>query len=273
MSGEMPTKTGEEVSTGASASDRKPRIAQPPYLQFREAIRIAEQIYEQGGGTADNNLLTVILKNSVSSSSFSRKLQALRLYKLTSSAVVPVSLTEVGLSIVAPKDEAARALNLKSAAIGPEVFRRSYERLKGKLLPQDEFLRNSFMHDLQLPNKVVADAWVDSFKAALETAGLLLARSDGKTQVLEGQTPPVVEPEPKGEERQELSNLLRQDVPPSLERPLDPGQGHATKITLADGRLATIFIPDRLSKRDATRLKGALVGIAAIIDSMVEEED
>ena len=251
-------------------SERKPRIAQPPYLQLRDAIRIAEQIYEQCGGTADSNQLTVILNNSVSSSSFTRKLQALRLYRLTSGAVAPVSLTDIALAIVAPKDEAARSLNLKGAAIGPEVFRRTYEKLKGKLLPQDEFLRNSFMHDLQLP-KTVADAWVESFKSALDTAGLLFARPDSKIQVLEGPPPSSMEVEnrPQEEKSDAIPPLI--EYAPRAEKAVDVSEGHTTRITLADGRLATIFIPDRLTQRDATRLKGALAGISAIIESMVED--
>jgi hypothetical protein len=235
-------------------------------------VRIAEQIYEQGGGTADKNMLTVILNNSISSSSFTRKLQALRLYRLISGAVAPVSLTDAGLSIVAPKEESARAIALKTAATGPEVFRKSYDRLKGKLLPQDEFLRNYFMHDLALPNKVVADAWVDSFKVALETAGLLFSRPDGKTQVLEGPTTMPAEAATTADGvTPSVAAPTVTEYPSAPERVADASEGHASRITLADGRIATVFIPDRLTARDATRLKGALAGISAIIESMVEE--
>jgi hypothetical protein len=264
---EAPLETG---SVASSSADRKPRIAQPPYLQLRDAIRIAEQIYEQGAGVGDSNLLTKILNNSISSSSFTRKLQAMRLYKLTSSAAVPVELTETGITIVAPKDETSRGLALKTAAIGPEVFRRNYERFKGKLLPQDDFLRNTFIHDLQLPpNKVVADAWIDCFRSALDTAGLLMTRPDGKVQVLEGPQSPS-EAESKDQE-EKIEPKTPTSAQPKAEKPAEQGDGHTTRITLADGRLATVFIPDRLTQRDATRLKGALAGISAIIESMVEE--
>jgi hypothetical protein len=249
--------------------EKKIRIAQPPYLHLDEAIRLAGQIYEQGGGIANVNLLTSLLKNSPSSSSFLRKLMSMRGYRLTSSVAPPVSLTEIGLAIVAPKDEASRLLNLKLAAIGPEPFRRTYERLKGKLLPQDEYLRNTFQYDMQLP-KVVADAWVDSFKSSLETAGLLLARSDGKTQILEGSF--SVESEAKAQDDRGDDKIQPSEPSLAKEKAVpDHGEGHTTKITLADGRLATIFIPDRLTQRDATRLKGALAGISAIIESMVDE--
>ena len=257
------------TSNVQDSGEKKLRISQPPYLKLAEAVRIAEQIYENGGGAADKDLLTRFLNNSISSSSFARKLQALRGYRLTSGTVPPVALTDVGLAIVAPKDEAARLLNLKGAATGPEPFRRAYERLKGKLLPADEYLSNGFQHDLKLP-KIVADAWVDVFKAALETANLLHLRPDGKTQVLEGQGAPAQENESAlGSVRTEqpvAETKVSHERPNSLDE-----DGHSTKITLADGRVATIFIPDRLSARDAGRLKGALSGIAAIIDSMVED--
>jgi hypothetical protein len=254
------------------ALERKARIAQPPYLKLAEAIRIIEQIYENGGGAADSSMLTKFLNNSVSSSSFARKLQALKGYRLTTGAVAPVTLTDLGLSVVAPKDEQARLLSLKSAAIGPEAFRKAYERLKGKLLPADEYLSNGFQHDLKLP-KVVADAWVDVFKSALETAQLLHQRPDGKTQVLEG--PSVSASANEG--AVELAEKFEPTPPPLVRGTSERSgsqavEGHSTNITLADGRIATVFIPDRLSQRDANRLKGALTGIAAIIDSMVEED-
>ena len=255
-----------------STTERKVRIAQPPYLRLSEALRIAEQIYENGGGTADSTMLTRFLNNSISSSSFSRKLQAMKGYRLTSGTSAPVALTEIGLSIVAPKDEQARLTNLKTAATGPEPFRRVYERLKGKLLPADEYVSNTFQHDLKLP-KVVADAWVDTFKSALETANLLHLRPDGKIQVLEGPAPvgPPTEEANQVSEREESSPLSSvREV--SSRGDLSSSEGHSTKITLADGRVATIFIPDRLTARDAGRLKGALTGIAAIIDSMVDEQ-
>ncbi|MEO7029688.1 MAG: hypothetical protein ABI147_09840 [Acidobacteriaceae bacterium] len=269
---EMTTHATTSTDVAAKvASDRKPRIAQPPYLQLRGALDIAERIYEQCAGTANSNQLTSILNNSVSSSSFTRKLQALRLYRLTSGMVPPVTLTDVALAIVAPKDEAARSLSLKAAATGPEVFRKTYEKFKSKLLPQDEFLRNSFVHDMQLP-PIVADAWVDSFKSALDTAGLLLVRPDGKTQVLEGPSAPSNDIESRllQEEKIEVAPAPLEHTPLS-ERILEASEGHTTRITLADGRLATIFIPDRLTPRDAARLKGALAGISAIIESMIDE--
>jgi hypothetical protein len=254
---------------------KKARVAQPPYLNLQEAVQIAGQIYEQGGGRADSNLLTVILRNSTSSSSFTRKLQSLRWYHLTAGMVPPVTLTDAALAIVAPKDENARLAGLKSAAIGPDPFRRTYDRLKGKLLPQKEFLINGFQHDLNVP-KEIATAWADSFAEALETAQLLLSRQDGKIQVLEGASVLSSDEESaidaeRGSSTPSPSEAPVQERPPSAA--VLGGEGHTTRIALSDGRTATISIPDRLTQRDATRLKGALVGISAIIDSMVEESD
>lgn len=268
---------GPDISSEPKTGDRKVRIMQPPYLSLPAAIRVASDIYEANGGTADSNLLTRLLKNSTSSSSFSRKLQALRNYQLISSTLPPVSLTEIGLGVVAPKDEAARSSALKAAATGPAPFNRTYERLKGKLLPQDEFLSNSFAHELTVP-RVVADQWVDSFKTALDAAGLLLTRSDGKTQILEGSSTPQSQPiAPAPSEGTDASASPQLSSGPVANTHPDVSssgreEGHNTRIMLADGRLATIFIPDRLTQRDATRLKGALAGISAIIESMVEEQ-
>ena len=42
---------------------------------------------------------------------------------------------------------------------------------------------------------------------------------------------------------------------------------------LSKKRFALFFIPDSLTPKDAMKLKGALSGFAAIIDSMVEETE
>ncbi|MCI0388242.1 MAG: DUF5343 domain-containing protein [Acidobacteria bacterium] len=54
---------------------------------------------------------------------------------------------------------------------------------------------------------------------------------------------------------------------------INPNYGHVSKIALSDNREAIFSIPDRLSLRDAQRIKGALQGLAAIIDSMVDDQN
>jgi hypothetical protein len=263
---------------GAGSSvdvDKRIRITQPPYLSFPEALRIATAIYENGGGSADADLLNRILGNSTTSSSFQRKLQALKAFRLISHLSPPVALTDVAEAIIAPKNAEEKARNLKGAAIGPLPFRNVYERFKGKLLPADEYLRNGFLHDLAIP-KPVAEAWVIAFKAALESANLLLHRADGKIQVLDSGS--VVDESPASASQSEPVAVQDSETPRSAipeireaDRGHDSGEGHTSRIAVSDGRYASIYIPDRLSSRDASRLKGALVGISAIIDSMVAE--
>jgi hypothetical protein len=187
--------------------------------------------------------------------------------------VPPVNLTEIGIAIAAPRDEHERLLNLKGAALGPEPFRTAYERYKGKLLPNDEFLLNVFQQDLGLP-RVIAGFWLSSFKAALETAELLYLRPDGKTQVLELASAPAAEaardltPPPQTPQNQQPAS-----APPAQEESSEAAGGHTTKVALSRGRFAKIYIPDQLSPKEAARLKGALAGIAAIVDSMVIDEE
>jgi len=91
---------------------------------------------------------------------------------------------------------------------------------------------------------------------------LRFPRLPGETepQLTETITVPVKQPEPLG--RPVAPTLI------SLE-----ASGHLTKIELSGGRYAAFTIPDHLTNRDAQRLKGALLGLSQIIDSMVDEDE
>jgi hypothetical protein len=59
---------------------------------------------------------------------------------------------------------------------------------------------------------------------------------------------------------------------PSTSGGINPNFGHVSKIALSGNREAIFSIPDRLTSRDAHRIKGALQGLASIIDSMVDDQ-
>jgi hypothetical protein len=262
-----------------NGGDRNPRGSKPPLLSLSEAFALTQKIYEQGGGKASFDLFSKITGNSRSSSSFIKKVNSLKTYGLAGeSEKGTLEISSIGLAIVAPKSpEAANSAKMDSF-LRLDVFARIHERHKGKLLPADEFIKNIIEQECGKPRDL-SDEWVSAFKNAAKTVGILHDRGDGKTQIMESpilRLPRVTEEAaPQSTEAiapaAKESEPLRQSTPTAF-LPLE-ASGHLTKIEISGGRYALFNIPDRLTNRDAQRLKGALAGLSQIIDSMVNENE
>jgi hypothetical protein len=262
--------------------DRSPWGSHPPYISFSEALELARQIYEHGAGKASRDLVSKITGNSASSSSLIRKIAALKSFDLaTTPTKEEVVLTDLASRIVAPTDPNSAELGKKEAFLKLEIFGKIFERLKGKLLPADEFLKNILEQELRIP-RGLSSAWVKTFKEGLETADLLHARGDGKFQILES---PRAAPKPiavSSEARDSFSTADRATLsvgkaqvhtePIATTSVPFAASGHCTKIEVSGGQ-AIFQFPDKLTSRDAKKLKGALTGLIQIIDSMVDDEN
>jgi hypothetical protein len=251
----------------------------PPYLGLAEGFNLARAIYEQGGGQASYDLMSRLTGNSSSSSTFVKKIGALKLYGLVSEQNSTVTLTDQGSAIAAPISEDSDRLAKKAAFLGVPTFAKLFERHKGKLLPADEFLRNILEQDLGIPLELSAD-WVIAFKDAAKAAALLFNRSDGKVQILEAPSleldrqnirADIQEVTPSQHAAPILTDSLPQAIPKSVGTPLQPvsASGNNTRFELSDGRVAEFSIPFGINARDAQRLKGYLKGLEFIIDSAV----
>ena len=253
---------------------RMPRGSNPPHLRMSEAFSLAGLIWEHGGGQCSFDMLSRLTNNSTGSSSFIKKVNALKTYSLiTEIDKSSVTLTELGRDLVAPTSPMVQAQAKKASFLTMEVFSKIYERHKGKLLPADEFLANIVEQDCGIPRDLVTQ-WLIYFKDAANAAGLLFQRPDGKTQINEipniGPKQPIVTAESA--------------PPPDVVRPIpqderrgqplaDSISGQTCKIELSGKRYATFSIPDSLTARDASKLKGALSGLSAIIDSMLVDAE
>jgi len=258
----------------STKNGRMPRGSNPPFILFSEALRLAQAIWENGGGQFTYDMLSRLTGNSSSSSSFIKKLNALKAYGLVNDSGNIVALTDQGRDAVAPISPSIEAAARKSCFLNIEVYSKLYERHKGKLLPADEFLKNIIEQECRIP-KDLLDAWIPHFKDAAATAGLLFRRSDGKYQIAEE---PIIAPqsesgngvEPSDHAEQAPTNPTKEDPPISV--PFVSSSGHTTKIELSSKRYAIFSFPDSLTARDAQKLKGALSGLSAIIDSMVDDQ-
>jgi hypothetical protein len=257
-----------------SNGDRYARGSKPPFLPLSEAFSISQQIFEQGGGQASFDLLSKITGNSSSSSSFVKKVNALKTFGLvTEPDKGKLELSDLGLTVVAPRTPEEAASAKMQSFLRPEVFNRIYERHKGKLLPADEFIKNIVEQDCGKPREL-SQEWVAAFKEAAKTVGILHERGDGKTQIMES---PILRfprsiPEQVSQSEGTVVLPTKQPQEDGSFAPL-AASGHLTKIEVSGGRYAAFTVPDRLTKRDAQKLKGALAGLSQIIDSMIDESE
>jgi hypothetical protein len=274
----LPADTNEKSESGEKKSEdtqgqkkRKisppkfPRGSKPPALSLDEAAIIITRFYEDTGGEASYDALSAITQNSSGSSVFLFKLSALKNYGLISDENRILILPPLGLAVAAPHTPAERAEALKEAFLKLEVFKNAYERYKGRLLPQDEYLVNAFT--TWVPREV-APEWVEKFKASATEAGLLEDRN-GKLQVREApraDTPepekaeaipetPAAEPQPRQEEAAP-SPAFSKDV-------------IRTPIPLGPGRLAHIELPKDWK---ASELKKLLRLLALSLGDVEDEE-
>jgi len=255
---------------------RRPRGSYPTGLTLGDATNIITRLYEDVGGDASYDNFANIINNTPSSSTFVRKLSALKNYGLVSDENRHIRVSDLGSAIVAPTSPKERSDALKRAFLNIEVFAGLYDRYKGKILPQDEFLTNVVSSFVP---KEFTNTWIDRFKQSAKAAGLITDRGDGKLQVREiaaVEGPEKFREEPKSEDRpSSMSPSASASPSPSPSEETEGptlSYGHVSKIKLSEGRQAVFSLPDRLTGRDAQKLKGALQGLATIIESMIDEE-
>ena len=254
---------------------RRPRGSFPPSLALSEAISVITRLYEDVGGDASYDTFAGVINNSPSSSTFTRKLGSLKNYGLVTDERRHVRVSELGIAVVAPTSPHERTQALKQAFLNVDVFGTLYEKYKGKLLPQDEFLTN--VVGAFVP-KEFSHTWIDRFKQSAKSAGLIRDRGDGKLQVREFADSQEGDlHDSQRIEEAAPSYSASASASPSPAPPEEPDSeavpyGHVSKIKLSEGRQAVFSLPDRLTERDAQKLKGALQGLATIIDSMVEDQ-
>lgn len=160
------------------------RGSKPPILTLREAVRIIQAFYEEAGGESNYDLFSRLTNNSVSSSVFTTKIGLLKnLNLIEEPAERQLRLSETGTSIVAPREPQEKQVGLKKAFLTNDVYKNIYEKFSGKLLPQEEFLKNIFA---DIVPRDFAEDWMTAFKESADFAGLFYQRDDGKLQVLEG---------------------------------------------------------------------------------------
>lgn len=258
-----------------SASGRRSYGTRPLALTIPAAVAVMKEILKAGEPELSDSELAVKLGNSRTSSSFTRKAAALKAFSfLDEPEKGRFVVTNRGMSVGSPRSSHDSMHSQKLALLSVGPFRKMFDQHKGRLLPADEFLRNLIEQDCAIP-KDFSSQWVADFKVAAGSVGLLHDRGEGKTQL--GETPTAPEnPAPvlATAEANRSPDVPMVELPPASNQALSDATvdtGHTTRIRLSDNRFALFMIPDELSVQDTKKLKSALKGLDAIIDSLTEQ--
>jgi hypothetical protein len=249
-------------------AERIPRGSAPPALKLSDAVALVHKIYNKAGGSASNDTFSQIIGNTTTSSAFIRKLSAMRLYGLIDETSAIIMLTDLGNRIAAPRDIDDDLAAMKEAMLRVDTLNKIYERFKGRILPEDQFLKNILIQEFKVPREV-ATLWMFCFNDAATASHLLHQRSDGRMQVLEGLTasPNNVNDSTPPSGKKEASAYA---VAPPVSTGVD-STADLILIQLGRGRLVKLQLPeDWESGKDLKRLLKMLS--LALSDEIPEEE-
>ena len=130
---------------------RRRRVRNYPAHSLYSVMGLANTIFKQNAGLpVSRHLLAQEIGTSVSSSTFITKLAASEQYGLTQGRYKDedISLTELGLSVVASKSADELFNNIQAAAYHPTQFDKLRILLKGQGLPNDNFLKGLLVRDV-----------------------------------------------------------------------------------------------------------------------------
>lgn len=121
-----------------------------PIHTLEDALSVAVAVQNSNAGLPfDRGLLARALGTTPASSGFTMKLNSSAKYGLTRGGYndALISLTDMGVAIVAPQGDEELSQVLVEAATQPDVFSQFYQMLDGKRLPEDEYAQNMLQRE------------------------------------------------------------------------------------------------------------------------------
>ena len=231
------------------------RLVEPPFINLDEAIKIAKDIYNQGGGRLSREDLQPILQNKPTSSWFRLKVYALKSFGLINDPrEETIELTPLAMSIIAPQSPEELTDAKLKALTSYSPFRHVAERYLHKPEPQRSFVENIFERELKIPgNKKAkwAQCFIDSAKAADLFKSTLEINVHSKVEVED--KPPKMDTEDKGQQ-QSLSRELSADEKKAGWLPYE--------IPVSGKDRPRIIIPPNLTRKDFEKMIKVLEALA-----------
>lgn len=151
----------EPSITANQGSSRRTRLVRPyPIHTLEVALSVARAIQESNGGLPfERKDLASALGTTPSSSGYTMKLNSSVKYGLTQGGYndALITLTPLGESIVAPREQAEVRQSLINAAMTPDLFLRFYNLLERRRLPEDTYVHNTIHRELNVRSSLVEE--------------------------------------------------------------------------------------------------------------------
>ncbi len=228
---------------------KRPSGAVPLQLRFGDAVKVAQQIQNKGGGSLTLPMLAEAMGYSLSSSGFRMKLSAMKQHGLIEDeGKEKIKLSDLGLSVVAPPPE-DEGRSLKDAFLRVSIYKSIHERYANKLLPLKGELANLLIHERKLDQKT-AQVWAENFIDGAEGASLTRPRGE---RLLLLENPHMKGKEDRPTEPPPVDNPHR-DEPPAP--PVNPN-ARMFSIPFPSGTVQ-ITIPHDLKPKEFEALIGML---------------
>jgi len=164
-----------------------------PINTLEDILIVPFSIHSNNAGLPiDRKLLAKSLGTTHKSSGYITKINSSFSYGLTVGGYKDelISLTELGRSIVAPKNNEEYETALRESAFTPMVFEKIYKVLEGKILPGDPHMVNLLEREFKLPSQISKEC-LGILKSNGIFTGLIKETLDGLF-VVDGAVSPVV---------------------------------------------------------------------------------
>lgn len=256
-----------------------------PYLSFEEVVKTIIEIAVSGGFEGSIDVIGDITKNSVSSSSFTKKTYALKNFGLLSNLdKVSYTISDLGRAIAQPESPEQEIRAKQEAFIKLETIKAIFENYKGKLLPQEEYLANYIEKNLNIPSAFKTE-WAKYFIEGAKFTQLITTRESGAYQVVSNlgyvkqlngikKEDETIPRHPKGGDVEEQKPSKPQDYRKNIVETLFEGLqgGLVYQKKISNNRKALIFIPEDLTQSDIDSIKAIIKSVEAGLDGLKIEE-
>jgi len=179
------TSDNSNEGTNGNATKRSRSGTSSPYFDLDTSIKVAETIHGTGGGSCSSDQLAHWLKyKSTRSGTYLTRIAAARQFGLIESAGDRHSVTERGMSIVAPVMDTDATQAKIDAFMDIELFSKVYLRFRGSTLPTDGGLKNLFGSPEYaiLPDRI--DAAIRVLTNSADQAGFLVTSGDQRRLIM-----------------------------------------------------------------------------------------
>lgn len=205
---------GDAMSAGQQRDESTSKSARPrsgvqfPYSALESAIKVADVIYHDAGGSCSREQLAPMLGYAgTKNGGFLSRLGAARMFGLVEEVAGMIRPTALATKIIAPIETGDLERGLVDAFLNVELFEKLHERYKGQPLPNQQGLENLLRNELKVVPAQVKNAIRVFFESA-EVAGFFSAAGRGRLvlPLVANGKPPQLPPAPLPRLPQPLSD-------------------------------------------------------------------